>query len=479
MPIDRAGPLLLTTRAQGYRPLGFGGEPIHVNYRKLAAVIESRLGPEAARYLARPEVDEASHSIGWHATCEGNVRRWSDLGAEEQAALKPGFMALRDRFRGLAQELETAGGDAPGSARESFGHALRLALRSPGLDSLFFVGDQPVLALWGFEGGPGGFDTLAFDLTPVAAPLPATPVGPVIGVVAATGRPWWRWLLWLLGLLLLLLLLLLFLRSCLDVRVPVIEQLLPERWQAVPETVPVLPGGGTTVVPGGETVEPGAVVTPEGGVAAPSAGGESGAPASGNATTPGTGAGGPAPENPPATPPGPEAQPSEPSPPPQPEQPAPDQQQAPPEQPPAQQPPTEPAPQPGNPPPPADGLKIPPPQQGGNAQDLGFLQGEWRSKSGLFDKATGQPLTQVYRFDGQGKGTVTIRRADAVECKGAAQATRTPNGGLRIEDQGPVVCPDGRSYSPSVTECARDASGTAACTGVNEAGSTYRVEIQR
>ncbi len=485
MPIDRAGPLLLTTRAQGYRPLGFGGEPIHASYRKLAAVIESRLGPEAARYLARPEVDEATHSIGWHATCEGKVRRWSDLGAEEQAALKPGFMALRDRFRGLARELETAGEGtlvAAGSARESFGHALRLALRSPGLDSLFFVGDQPVLALWGFEGGPGGFDTLAFDPAPVASPLPAAPAGPVIEVVAASERPWWRWLLWLLGLLLLLLLLLLFLRSCLDVRVPVVEQLLPERWQAVPQTVPVVPGSGATVVPGGETVEPGTAVTPDGSLAVPPANGESGTPASGGATEPGTDAGGATPENPPATPPGSEAQPAEPTPPPQPEQqpgaqqPAnqqqPEQQQTPP------QPGSEPPPQPGSPPP-ADALKIPPPQQGGRAQDLGFLQGVWRSKSGLFDKVTGQPLTQVYRFDSQGKGTVTIRRSDAVECKGDALALRTPNGGLRIEDQGPVVCPDGRSYSPSVTECARDASGTATCTGVNKAGSTYRVEIQR
>src|SRR5258708_23858631 len=87
MPIDVAGPLLLTTRPEGYRPLGFGGEPIHAAYRKLVAVIENRLGPEAGRYLARPEVDEATHSIGWHAPCGRPVPRWSPLSLEEQAAL--------------------------------------------------------------------------------------------------------------------------------------------------------------------------------------------------------------------------------------------------------------------------------------------------------------------------------------------------------------------------------------------------------
>ena len=116
------------------------------------AVIESRLGPEAARYLARPEVDEATHSIGWHAPCEGPVRRWSQLSLEEQAAMATAFTNLQARLGNLAIELEKAG--AAGGAKENFGHALRLALRSPGLDYLFFVGDQPVLTAWGSETWP-------------------------------------------------------------------------------------------------------------------------------------------------------------------------------------------------------------------------------------------------------------------------------------------------------------------------------------
>ena len=55
----------------------------------------------------------------------------------------------------------------------------------------------------------------------------------------------------------------------------------------------------------------------------------------------------------------------------------------------------------------------------------------------------------------------------------------TANGGVRIQDTGPVVCPDGTTYAPSVTQCERGKTGEATCTGVNKAGSTYHVEIAR
>ena len=514
MPIDVAGPLLLTTRPEGYRPLGFGGEPIHAAYRKLVAVIESRLGPEAARYLARPEVDEATHSIGWHAACEGPVRRWSQLSLEEQAAMATAFTNLQARLGNLAIELEKAG--AAGGAKENFGHALRLALRSPGLDYLFFVGDQPVLTAWGSETGSGGFDSLAFD---PKAPGRAVATGPVIEAAALRSGPsWWRWLLWLLGLLLLLLLLLFFLRSCLNVPVPLVDKILPDKLLPAPvvppETPPagtttvepngtttVEPNGTTTVVPGGTVVGPGdgsAVPGAEGGngrhrkgryrgerragprlLPAPcrprgSAPAEGATPPEGSTNPPPAGtepnnpAGTPpAPENPAGTPPNPDSsQAQTPGSPPQPPG-----AEAPTLKPPSDQSSTN-----GNNPP-AEALKIPPP--GSNSQGLGFLQGEWKSKTSLYDRATGKPLTQTYSFDKQGKGTVTIYRADSSQCKGEARAQMTANGGVRIQDTGPVVCPDGTTYAPSVTQCERGKTGEATCTGVNKAGSTYHVEIAR
>src|SRR5262249_18480762 len=107
--------------------------------------------------------------------------------------------------------------------------------------------------------------------------------------------------------------------------------------------------------------------------------------------------------------------------------------------------------------PPTEGLKIPPP--GSNGQNLGFLQGQWTSKSGLFDRSTGKPLRQTYSFDQKGNGTVTIYRSDSSQCRGQAQAQLTGNGGLTIQDSGPIVCPDGTSYAPSVTKCEPGKSG--------------------
>jgi len=497
--------------------LGFGGEPVHGNYRKLATVIESRLGPAAARYLARPEMHEASRSIGWHATVDGPVRRWSELTPTEQASLGPVFESLQAKLQGLVRDLEAAGPSNRG-AQESFGHALRLALRSPGMDNLFFVG---------FEGGTGsGFDSLTFR-PQVNRSLPATEVA----VVAA--RPWWRWLLWLLGLLLLLLLLLFLLHSCLRVPVPLVDKFLPQSLAPVPETpeapnpapngtTVVGPNGTTTVVPGGTATgtENGTVTVPgEAGTTTGTTtpGSEGVAPG----TTPGTEGTtngtetqpdlgtqnqgnqnlGNQNQNPETQTPNdqnqadknqadqnkenpnqtaqdknkqnqePQNNQNAPNQPPNPQQP---QNQA--EQNQVQQN------QSANPEAnglnqPTQGLKIPPP--GSTGQNLGFLQGEWRSKSGLFDRATGKPLRQTYSFDNQGNGTVTIYRSDSSQCKGQAQAQLSGKGGLTIQDSGPIACPDGTSYAPSVTKCVQGSTGDATCTGVNKSGSTYHVEIVR
>ena len=519
MPIEFSGPLLLTSHAGEYRPLGFGGEPVHGNYRKLAAVIESRLGPAAARYLARPEMHEASRSIGWHAIVDGPVRRWSELTPTEQANLGPVFESLQAKLQGLVHDLEAAGPSTRG-AQENFGHALRLALRSPGMDNLFFVGAQPVLVLWGFEGTSGSsFDSLSFR-PQVNRSIPATEVA----VVAA--RPWWRWLLWLLGLLLLLLLLLFLLHSCLRVPVPLVDKFLPQSMAPVPETpetpnspngtTVVGPNGTTTVVPGGTATgtENGTVTVPGG-----EAGTTTGTTTPGNegqapGTTPGTEGttNGVEPDqgiqnqgnqnqNPETQTPNDQNQadknqadqnkenPNQTAQDKNKQNQVPQNQEQQNNQNSQNQPPNPQQPQnqtgqnqPPNPEAnglnqPTQSLKIPPP--GSTGQSLGFLQGEWKSKSGLFDRATGKPLRQTHSFDNQGNGTVTIYRSDSSQCKGQAQAQLSGKGGLTIQDSGPITCPDGTSYAPSVTKCVQGSTGDATCTGVNKSGSKYHVEIVR
>jgi hypothetical protein len=266
------------------------------------------------------------------------------------------------------------------------------------------------------------------------------------------------------------LLALLILRSCLDVPIPVVDEILPPTDSAPavdqpPESPIIEPG--ITVVPGGPVIEGDGVgtgVAPEGEV--PALPSETAPPAS--ETAPPEGA---TRETPPSEPaesaPPPEDTPSDSTPP----------------EPPSEEPP------PGEEPPPppsstdgaeqAEPLTIPPPQGAGDAQDLGFMEGQWRSDGGLYDKSTGKPLTQLYRFDGEGKGSVVIRRADGVECSGEARATRTEAGNLRIEEAGPIECPDGKRFAPAVTECSREENGQAKCHGTNRAGTDYNVEITR
>jgi hypothetical protein len=521
----RAGPLLLTTGIEEHRPLGFAGEPVYLSHRKLVAVVASRLGDSAANFFARPEVDETHHRINWHATFDGDVRRWIELSPDRQASLTPTLTGLQQRLASMVTTLEVAGDR--GRAQENFGRTLRLALRSPGVECLYVVGDNPVLTLWGFEGGNHSFDTLTFDpMVPIKTTLP-----PSQAAVPAR-RPWWRWFLWLLGLLALLVLTLLLLRSCLHVPIPVVEDLtppalspppqLPREQSPPPQDHPLEPPivePGTAVVPGGPIVEGhgvGVEPEPQGEkTSVPPAGADEQTPAPGGAlsdtSTPEAkspvgvepGSQGGTTSVPPA---GANEQPASPagavSEPPPPEgkaavdeaapktgdePPAPSQQETPTDQ--LTPPPTaQKSNQAGQPPPSPtandsagqmEPLTIPPQEHSGYSASLRFLEGEWRSATGLYDKSTGKPLMQFYRFDRNGQGTVVIRRADGVDCGGKAQASRTANGGLRIEEAGPIECPDGKRFAPAVTECTRAEKGQAKCQGTNRAGSSYDVQITR
>jgi hypothetical protein len=470
----RSGPLLLTSGIEQHRPLGFAGEPVYLIHRKLAAVVANRLGDGAAGYFARPEIDEINHRINWHATVEGEVRRWIDLSSNQQTGLLPKLAALQQSLGSLVATLERA--RDKGQAQENFGRALRLALRSPGIECLYVIGDHLVLALWGFEGGPHPFDTLTF--APAPAPAQVT-MQPQSVATVQTRRPWWHWLLWLLGLLALLLLIMLILRSCFHVPIPVADDLLPPAEAPAPEQPEepqILEPHTTTIGPGGAIVEGDGVavgVAPQSEVpATPSDAPPAGevapeTPAPPMGTEPETAP--PQPEGPAGEPTSPDAAPSERPPEPSAEGPATSEEDVP------------------EPPPPETGkgagqtepLTLPSPEQSGNATDLGFLEGEWRSAGGLYDKSTGKPLTQRYRFDTEGQGTVVIRRADGVECTGKAQASRTTTGGLKIQEAGPIECPDGKRFAPAVTECTRSDDGQAQCQGTNRAGTDYNVEITR
>ncbi len=106
-----------------------------------------------------------------------------------------------------------------------------------------------------------------------------------------------------------------------------------------------------------------------------------------------------------------------------------------------------------------------------------FMNGQWRSTSGLQD-SDGNPVQVQYDFK-QGEGTATlVRGAGAGEqrCTGKVKPVMR-DGKLIIEETSGIVCPDGTQFRRSNVECSVGEQGQAKCRGVNEDGSGYNVSI--
>ncbi len=124
--------------------------------------------------------------------------------------------------------------------------------------------------------------------------------------------------------------------------------------------------------------------------------------------------------------------------------------------------------------PPAVPLQIP----SGAVQDgsTKFLDGQWKSKTGLQDSETGQPIQLEYDFK-DGQGTATLRHgASQQECKAPVRSAMK-GGKLVVEGAADFVCPDGRVIKQSNVECSVGDGGRANCKGVNADGSSYGVQI--
>jgi len=228
-----AGPLLVSEPIQRYRALGLGGDPVWRAAGQLRAAIAQRLSREHADLLAVPEAEPSGRSIGWYAPFEGEVRRMGDLGDAERREVMDAVQRLHGDIAGLATQME-----APerSGAERNFARLLRHALTAPGEETLYVVGGRPVMAFWGFTADaalPGVFlasPPPAIRPAPVAArPEAVLATAPAIPAVVAPRTVWWQWLL--LGLLLLLLLALLawLVRPYLPRLEPVIEAEARER----------------------------------------------------------------------------------------------------------------------------------------------------------------------------------------------------------------------------------------------------------
>ncbi len=200
--------LVTSTHLSGLRPLGVGSQQVIDGYPQLVRVIESRLGAPVAGLFARPERRSDPSWIDWHSAYEGPVVPLAEIPPERRAAVEATVGDILARVRALAESLQQGDGSS-----QFFGDVLARAAINPGPDSIYLVGEHPVLVLWGFE-AESRMPVFVPPAAPATAAAGATDLG-ALAIGRAAGQSWWAALWrWLLLLLMLALLILLLLKSC-------------------------------------------------------------------------------------------------------------------------------------------------------------------------------------------------------------------------------------------------------------------------
>ncbi|MCW5732875.1 MAG: hypothetical protein KIS73_02050 [Enhydrobacter sp.] len=494
-----AGPLLSSEPLQRYRALGLAGDPVWRAARQLRAAIAQRLSSEHADLLAIPEVDPSGRRIDWYAPFDGEVRRLADLGDAERAGLQEKVRRLHEDLVGLAASMEEP---TRSGAERNFARLLRHALTAPGEETLYVVDGRPVMTFWGFSADaalPGVFlpTAPATPLARVSAPAGAVPraamaSAPAAAMMAAPGTrsTWWQWLLLAVFLLLLLAGLAWVLRPYLPHLEPRLEAEARERALAFSVRQPTelqqvryttlqqdnerlrlelatltdelaRKGGDCAagvLVPGGVIVGHGVPIERSAGpddkaagvnVAekanekAPNLDGKNGNDRDDKGKGPD--AQGPddkalngrdkamadkngADKN--------NARKDEPKP-----------------------------------------MVVPP--EAKQKQDLAFMKGDWRSRTGLVTANGEKDLRPSYTLDDKGKGKVSFTQQNGTTCEAPAEA-RWDNGKLVIEEKSNPKCADGRTYARNTVNCEVDKDGVAQCKGSQPGDKrSYNVQIGR
>jgi hypothetical protein len=479
-----AGPLLRSEPLQRYRALGMAGDPVWRAAGQLRAAIAQRLSREHADLLAIPEVEPSGRRIDWYAPFDGEPRRLADLGEVERAEVLAKVQRLHGDMANLAASME-----APerSSAERNFARLLRYALTAPGEETLHVVDGRPVMTFWGFSADavlPG-----VFIASPPRPPVPAAPPipqavmasAPAIAAMATRGTrsAWWQWLLLALLLLLLLAGLAWLVRPYLPHLEPRLEAEARDRALEMSVRQPaelqrarfdtlqqdnerlrlelarltdelarrggdcsagvILPGGVIVGSVDGKPIERGA------------------AP---DANAPGLNIANKADEKDPNKGPGEKDANKDQGkgPDPQDRQAA-DKQMAEKEK---------------NPPKP---MVVPP--EAKQKQDLAFLRGDWRSRTGLATPTGEKDLRPSYTLDDKGKGKVSFVQHNGTTCEAPAEA-RWDGGKLVIEEKANPKCADGRTYARNVVNCEVDKDGVAQCKGSQPGDQrSYNVQIGR
>ena len=487
-----AGPLLISEPLQRYRALGLAGDPVWRAAGQLRAAIAQRLSRRHADLLAVPEVDPTGRRIDWYAPFEGQVRKLSELDEGERQTILNDVHRLHSEITGLANSM-----DEPqrSTAERNFARLLRHALTAPGEDTLYVVDGKPVMTFWGFSADanlPG-----VFLASPPVAPRPN--VGPRVmpeavmasapAIAAGTRSAWWQWLLLAVLLLLLLALLAWLVRPYLPRLEPWLEAEARDRALslAVRQPVELQKARSDTLQQDNENLRlelarltdeaarrgadcAAAVVVPGGVVVADSnapieRGAAPDAPAAGpGATMADKDAGKDQPQGK-----GPDDKNVDKG-----NMKGPD--------PRMQGPQDKGGPDKGNdkntaakdePKP----MTVPP--EAKQKQDLAFLKGDWRSRTGLATATGERDLRPNYTLDDKGKGKVTFVQKNGTTCEAPAEA-RWDGSKLMIEEKANPKCADGKTYARNTVNCEVGQDGVAKCTGSQPGDKrSYNVQFGR
>lgn len=490
-----AGPLLVSEPLQRYRALGLAGDPVWRAAGQLRAAIAQRLSRRHADLLAVPEVDPTGRRIDWYAPFEGQARKLSELDEGERQAVLNDVHRLHSEITGLADSM-----DEPqrSTAERNFARLLRHALTAPGEDTLYVVDGKPVMTFWGFSADanlPGVFlasppVTPRPNVRPQVVPEAVMASAPAV-VAAGTRSVWWQWLLLAVLLLLLLALLAWLVRPYLPRLEPWLEAEARDRALslAVRQPVELQKARVDTLQQDNENLRlelarltdeaarrgadcAAAVVVPGGVVVADSTTNapiERGASPDAQATGPdvnmadkGTGKDDPKGKGPddknvdkgdmkggpnPQDKGGPDKGNDKNT---------------------AANDPKKDEPKP---------MTVPP--EAKQKQDLAFLKGDWRSRTGLATATGERDLRPNYTLDDKGKGKVSFVQKNGTTCEAPAEA-RWDGSKLVIEEKANPKCADGKTYARNTVNCEVGQDGVAKCTGSQPGDKrSYNVQFGR
>jgi hypothetical protein len=119
------------------------------------------------------------------------------------------------------------------------------------------------------------------------------------------------------------------------------------------------------------------------------------------------------------------------------------------------------------------------PPEAKQKQDLAFLKGDWRSRTGLATATGERDLRPNYTLDDKGKGKVTFVQKNGTTCEAPAEA-RWDGSKLMIEEKANPKCADGKTYARNTVNCEVGQDGVAKCTGSQPGDKrSYNVQFGR